>query len=140
MCQTGDWDGDWYAFPGEIRTTRRERQCGECSRPIAVGENYERVRNRSDGQYGAPIITCAHCLVARQWLSDICNGWLYGGVHEDLREHWDEEWALRSVTLGRYVILMQTRWHRHGQLVPVPPRVRWDHETGKPRQAQEAAA
>ena len=123
MCMV-EWDdgGRWETVdPPKMRTARKAYVCGECGRNIPVGEQYEHAKHRDD--YGLSTQrTCAHCAAVRSWLVVQCGGWLYGGVYEDLRQHWDEEWLLRSMYLGRAIVGMRCRWWRNAARMPVPPR------------------
>lgn len=58
----------------ELRRNRKPwRLCRECGREIGTGEVYEVVSGRWDG-YFSTHATCAHCLKAREWLSE-SMGW-----------------------------------------------------------------
>lgn len=87
---------------------RREHKCGECHRTIAVGEKYENVFGKLGGD-NCRYKTCRHCLTARQWLSDQCDGWVYTGVEEDLREHFHEEREM-DWKLARLIVNMGRQW------------------------------
>jgi hypothetical protein len=119
MCMIDGADEDWVSLGSRMRKARKEHRCYECHRQIVTGETYEAAKGVSDGDIQT-FKTCAHCVWARTWIVEQCGGFLYGGVLEDLREHWDESWELRSMDLGRRVILMRDQWVRHGELVPVP--------------------
>lgn len=101
----------------ELRRNRKPgRLCGECGREIGTGEVYEVVSGKWDGRLGREV-TCAHCLKAREWLSDICGGWVYGLVFEDLAEHRGETAA--TFAWARLVVGMRRRWKRRdGALMP----------------------
>lgn len=120
MCMVDGGDDTWVPLPSTIQRANKEHKCLECQRTIAKGEHYEKSAGISDGQYYNSK-TCAHCMVAREWLLVVCNGFLYEGVLEDLQEHWDEQWEVRSWWLGRIVQRMNRRWtRRDGTLMPVP--------------------
>lgn len=86
-----------------------KRRCGECGRPIAVGEQYEHMRGLFDGTWCSER-TCLHCLAARDWLSRECGGWVYGHVYEDLQEHRGEN--VSQPGLGRFIVGMRRKWKR----------------------------
>lgn len=107
----------------EIRKARKEHRCSECRRAIAIGEEYLYEFTKFDGETHT-YKTCAHCQVGRLWLQRECGGWVYGMVHEDLREHvgeyqQDKGWkiALLKLTAG-----MQRKWRgiKAGTLRPIP--------------------
>ena len=115
-----------YAEPSKVfhaieRTARKQHRCGECGRAIETGERYEAAQMMDYGGYWFGCKTCQHCIAARQWLLNECDGWVYAGVYEDLREHWDENTLLRSLWLGRVIVGMRRKWRkRDGSLMPVP--------------------
>src|SRR4030066_192878 len=104
MCMVDSYDG-----PGEgsfmdqrIISARKEHSCYECRRKISPGETYQRTTamwHRGEGIDTYKV--CRHCVQAEKWLARECGGWLYGGVLEDLEEHWREEETTRSWRLGR---------------------------------------
>jgi hypothetical protein len=84
------WVGDFdYAeFDSvEMRMARKSCTCGECGRTIQSHETYEHSRQKYDGNWYLNK-TCADCLSIRE--SFFCNGWLFGSVLDDLREHINE--------------------------------------------------
>lgn len=118
-----DWGEGWIVYRDSHPRARKEHTCCECDRMIAVGETYFRATGLgydADGHWET-FTMCAHCEWAAKWLLDQCNGYLFHGVQEDLEEHWHEEPLLRSLDLGRRIILMRRRWRdRRGNLIPVP--------------------
>lgn len=122
MCMVDFSDGYWVAFTQAERTARRVHRCYECSREIELGERHEEYSGLHDdgARTWYRYRTCAHCVAARGWLLRECGGWLFGGVLEDLEEHWADPWA-RTLELGRLIILSRGRWRdRTGNLLPVP--------------------
>lgn len=68
---------------------------------------------------GKPFAICGHCRIARRWLDVVCDGWLYGGVQEDLEQHLDEDYACGALNaLCRHI---RNGWtnRRTGAVVPV---------------------
>lgn len=121
MCMVDLSEDDWVSFGDKVRRAAKDHKCFECSRMITKGEHYEEAKGLSDGNCFHVFRTCLHCVAARNWLSVVCHGWLYGAVQQDLQEHWDEAWELRSWWLGRIVRRMERRWtRRDGTLMPVP--------------------
>lgn len=90
MCMHDDPSVDMPEFCGRSnRKARKDRKCSECFRTIKVGETYEYMAGKWDGRLDT-FSTCQHCLVAREWLVNECGGYVFGGVKEDLRQHWEE--------------------------------------------------
>lgn len=110
MCRIQDCD-PWEFFFAGTRTARKAHQCYECSRTICPGERYHCARGKSDGTFDQ-FKLCAHCDAASGWLSVVCHGYLYGGIGEELREHWEENPDFRSIGLGRLIHGIERRWQR----------------------------
>jgi len=124
MCWVADCD-PWKVYREHTRTARKSHTCEECGRTIAIGERYHWATGlHPDWPKWQTFHMCAHCYAAAQWLTVMCSGWCYGGVAEELREHWDEEWQLRSPGLGRLIIGIGNKWqhgkYRPGQRMDVP--------------------
>lgn len=78
-----------------ISRSRVERRCDECNKPIRVGERYERVRARWEGDWGT-FCTCARCLALRDYVTAHvpCVCWAHGNLLEDCMatvEDWSSE-------------------------------------------------
>lgn len=104
------------------RRARQRHECAECRRIIEPGETYRYSTGLYDGRWDDHVM-CAHCHAVSSWLVVTCGGWLWNGVLEDLEEHWNESWELRSDYLGRAILSMRyrRRWKRKdGTLMPVP--------------------
>jgi len=56
----GDYDGSYEFYEQEIRTARKTHRCIECRREIPVGEKYERVAGKFDGDFFSDC-TCMPC-------------------------------------------------------------------------------
>lgn len=99
----------------EVHTRRaaKAHRCGECLRAVQPGETYEIVKGRWDSHWSI-YRTCAHCAAAREWLSAVCRGWVYGAVHEDLVEHCRNVEA--SVPLARLASRLRRHWVHQGGL------------------------
>lgn len=103
----------------ETRRARERHRCGECRREIEPGEQYEHVFGFWEGDSVA-YDTCAHCVTAREWLEEVCSGFCYRGVLEDLVEH-QEDYA--SQWLGRAIHGMRNGWRRRdGSAMAIPPK------------------
>lgn len=119
MCMIDGADGTWIELSHGYRTARKDHRCYECGRTIARGERHE-VHVAVDDYGITTCRTCAHCEAAREWLSLVCGGWLYGGVIEDLYEHTREEPDLCGNWLYRTVAAAERQWKRKdGTLLPV---------------------
>ena len=108
MCMFDLGDG-WKLHHSEERKARKSWRCYECSRAIEPGERHEYVTGILNGdEHWQQYRTCTHCIEARRWLWDICHGWLYGGVWEDIEGHWED--GFRSLAFGRLIVLRRRRW------------------------------
>lgn len=123
MCRIDGAD-DWDFYAGEVkRKARKEHKCGECRRTIARGESYTYAYGVMDKR-SQTYHTCAHCKAAAEWLQVACGGWLFEGILEELQEHWDEEYELRSWTLARLIVGMRRKWKDGAMPVPELEAVR----------------
>lgn len=111
---------------GEYRVARKEHRCMECRRPIAAGERYHYETFVSDGRF-ADHKTCAHCMIARAWLSAECGGWAYGMVREDIEEHAEGGgygFGVKFLAVG-----MARKWKRKdGRPWPIPRLPKTTHQ------------
>lgn len=107
MCMTDGDPAEWHRE--EYRKARKAHKCGECCRTIEPGERYEFVCGSWEGHIETHR-TCWHCLAAREWLSKVCNGWLYGMVREDLHEHYLEGYNPRWLSIA--CSGMRKQWRR----------------------------
>lgn len=125
MCRVdyADDDGMWLR-PLEERTARKEHRCDDCRRTIAAKERYTYGVYLHEGDV-LTVKCCAHCVAAGKWLRVVCGGHLWPGVMEELREHWDEEWDLRTLGLGRLVVTGERKWQRNGRLVSTDDIAGW---------------
>lgn len=121
MCMVDEGEG-WAVSRDGHRVASRPYRCYECDREIAMGERYYYLTGIINGDHHWETYRlCAHCDWAAGWLRGQCNGFLFGGVQEDLRNHWDEDVLLRDFDLGRRIVGMRRRWRRRdGSLMPVP--------------------
>jgi len=103
---------------GRYVKARKEHRCNECRRTIRAGERYHNETFLDDNRNIKNHKTCPHCMVARGWLWDECGGWLYGGVREDVLDHWIDKGDIR---LARLIVGMRRKWTtRRGALMPMP--------------------
>lgn len=112
-------DGEPAAFYARaFPKARKTHKCDECGREIAPGELYERVAAKWEGEI-TTLATCAHCQEARLWLEVVCEGWLHGGVLEDLSEH---RWEGYSPLLEVLAEQMRRGWTRKKDGRRITPR------------------
>lgn len=122
MCRVdlNDCPSEFYTCDQVI--ARKVHRCGECGREIQIGERYERVAGKWDGEFDSHK-TCLHCVVARRWLLEACDGWIFGEVFEDLLEHWKESNLYRDAFLRASIGGMSRKWRRRdGSLMDAPKR------------------
>lgn len=115
-------DGDPAEFyHAEMRKARKPHKCYECRCEIPVGETYEHVRGKWEGDVST-FKTCALCFELRQWalISVPCFCWNFGDLHENVRDMVDG--VRRDTPLGfvfewgRRIIKIQRR--KYGQHWP----------------------
>lgn len=111
MCMADLADEFYLTLEHITPRARKAHQCIECGREISPGETYEKYKGLLDGRIDT-LKTCQHCVIARGWIQKQCGAWLYHGLLEDLKEHWDEEYLLRSIWLGKAIIGMRAKWHK----------------------------
>lgn len=118
MCMVDD--GGYVDFSSERwRVARKEHECDECWRTIAVGERYRYCFLKYDGDVSYHH-TCSHCTAAEDWLREHCNGWMYGAVIDDLADHceygqWSADEARQPIKISRparLVVAMRRKWRR----------------------------
>jgi hypothetical protein len=122
MCRIQDCD-PWKIFRDAKRTARKTHQCYECNRVIAKGERYHYATGLGpDSDRWDVFHVCEHCDTAAQWLVVVCGGYLYGGVREELEEHWDEDTTFRSNALLSALHGIERAWKRRRGpgLMPIP--------------------
>lgn len=111
-------DGEGWEFYSErFSAAAKDRSCNECSRTIYVGEVYRAAVGKFDG-YLNSYATCAHCLVAAEWLNAACNGYLFDAVLDDLREHATDSPQYDSPALRALIDGMERGWD--DGLAPLP--------------------
>lgn len=130
MCMIDDADGpaDWSN--DRWHKARKAHRCDECGRQIAVGERYRYCAMKWDGEIDQ-YHTCAHCVVAEEWLRVECRGWIFGAVKEDLSGHlvygpWSTDESRQPFKVNKPARLlagMCRKWLRFdgsGELMAVP--------------------
>ncbi len=126
MCMLDDGDGCVTPLSEADPVARKAHKCKECGREIAAGERYHVDRFVWEGDLHTHK-TCAHCMVAREWLRDECGGFLFGAVEEDLREHCFS--GDYTMGLHRLAVGMAWNWRTPtGKLLPVPKVPQTTHE------------
>ncbi len=71
---------------------RKPHKCDECRRIIEPGETYHRDFYTFEGDTNT-VRWCLQCNEARRWLKEVCDGWMYEGLGEELSEHRGEGYA-----------------------------------------------
>lgn len=126
MCV--DVDEPIQIFDETKPVARKQHKCNECRRVIEKGEQYYRMRGMDYyREYWFGYVCCLQCLAATRWLLEVCNGFLYEGVHEDLQEHVEENYyPIRTLSLVRLTNYMGNRWRRkNGDLISVELVRKW---------------
>lgn len=108
MCMIDNSDGPLEMCNARTVKGRKEHCCTECGRTLARGESHELVTGFFDGHWVA-YRTCAHCLVAVEWLRAECDGHIFTAVQEDIHEHLDSGYGFG---LARLVAGMRRKWAR----------------------------
>lgn len=126
MCMINE-EYDNVTMLGEAApVARQEHKCRECFRVILAGERYHVDRFVWEGSLDT-FKTCAHCMVARDWLGDECGGWLFSSVEEDIREHAHS--GKYPIDVIRIAVGMAWKWRApSGRLLPIPKRPQTKHE------------
>ena len=126
MCMMDSGDGLVKMLSEADPVARLPHKCRECRRDIAAGERYHVDRYLWEGKLDTHK-TCAHCMVARQWLNDECGGWLFGAVEEDIREHAHN--GDYSIAVHRLAVGMAWKWRTPtGKLLSIPKVPQTTHE------------
>ena len=95
------------------RRARKAHRCGNCGRTIEPGETHEVATHLFEGMWSR-VRSCVQCVAARQWLWEMCGGWL-DGVY-DIAEHADQD---LSPALWRLAIACNLRWRTEGDRLGV---------------------
>ena len=122
MCMVDDCDFVEVLREAEP-TARKAHKCRECNRQIDQGEKHAMAIYRDHDGKPVTYRCCAGRKVAREWLSDQCGGYVYGGVLDDLQEHLDYDdrnEGLDRRRLARLIVGMRRKWtRRNGQRMRV---------------------
>lgn len=129
MCSIEDAE-PFLVHSVKTHKAHKTHRCGECGRVIQTGERYVRefgVEGTSSEKFAFTHCVCAHCEVAREWVSQECGGCVWGMVHEDLYGHIrgigaDGKDCLQWEPARLYVGLRR-QWRsftRQGELGPIP--------------------
>ena len=118
MCMLDNGDGPVLMLSTADPVARKAHKCRECRRVIEPGEKYHVDRFMWESKLDTCKV-CSHCMVAREWLSDECGGWLYGEVEEDIREHAHS--GSYPMGVHRLAVGMAWGWRApSGRLLPIP--------------------
>lgn len=106
----------WVEFSNkEIRTARKEYECGECGCKIAPGQKHEYASGKCEGEMWSQR-TCLICAEIGE--AFYCKGRTFGSLWEDMNE------VIGSLTIGCLNRLktpeakaeLQRRWMEHKEL------------------------
>ena len=98
------------------RRAKKAHKCGECGRTIEPGETYESVSGIYDGSFDT-YKTCLQCCSVRKWLANVCAGWVYSEVLEEIEEHFYEGYGM---WLGRAAVSMRRKWRKFDGSLMLP--------------------
>lgn len=125
MCMIDD--SERFEFGDEeIRTARKTHRCSECGRQILPKERYACFKGKFEDRFET-YKTCSHCLVAKEWLSEECGGYIFQGVYEDMSEHFYEGCGLAT---GRIAVGMRRKWKKFNseELMSIPRMPKLSHK------------
>lgn len=115
MCMIDGCDEMVEVLQSRKPVARKVHKCHECRRDIQPGERYEYHAGLLDGGW-VTYKTCQQCLSVREWLIQVCSGWVYGQIGEDLLEHF---WEGYGIWLARAYLGVRDKWRRRdGSLMP----------------------
>lgn len=120
MCAVEDAE-PWDFFITSTPRAAKIHRCTECAREIKIKEQHYLCKGLADGSWQV-YRTCSHCMAAGEWMQEVCNGWLFGDLHEEMVEHWNEGYA--SVGFGRLIAGVKRRWHEGADPIPDVTAVR----------------
>ena len=106
MCTTDYDEADFYH--DETRKSRKEHICSECNGTIKKGDIYRYVFGVWEGQ-ASTFRTCHNCMVPQEWLREECNGFMHGGLEEEIHEHAEQ---YRKMFLYRWLIGIRRQWKK----------------------------
>lgn len=104
MCSFDNCDEIVNVLTDRLVRAKKPHECGECYREIGTGETYRYTAGTFDGDF-VIYKMCAGCDQAKEWLLNNCNGFLYHGIYEDIREHVDYSYRAARIAVG-----MQRKW------------------------------
>lgn len=107
MCQV-DYADPMEPYSRENRKARKEHKCSECGKVIKPGENYVYHTGKCEGDW-LEFKHCEGCTWAAQWLTHVCNGFVFWQVLEDLEEH-IRDFSVYEGGLGRRILGMRKKW------------------------------
>jgi hypothetical protein len=115
MCAIEDAE-PWKVVRQQTRKARKPHKCRECRRFIQKGETYQFLAGLHDHGW-EQWRWCAHCDAAAQWMNYVCSGYILGGLHEELCEHWQD--GFRDIEFGRLISRQKHRWHDGRDQIPI---------------------
>jgi hypothetical protein len=127
MCAIDGADSEGTPLGTEARRAKKAHKCEDCFRVIAPGETYH-VSKWAIGGRVEQMKMCEHCHVAADWLSTNCDGFLWGGVWDDIYEHIEEYRGVYPAVV-RDLKRLHTQYVHHwkfkrgpraGSMLPIP--------------------
>lgn len=86
MCMVDSDDDRAIIYERTWPKARKQYWCGECGTAIVIGEKHEKHVSLFDGSWTTHRI-CLPCSEATDWLLDECDGFVFGSVYLDIKEH-----------------------------------------------------
>lgn len=128
MYDANDCRPEWYRESHP--KARKPHKCEECRRDIHPGEVYQNVAGKWEGDVSEHKM-CRHCRRAADLLVQECDGYVLGGVKEDLQEHVGEREYSWGRAAARLLVGMDRKWMRFdGKGLMDLPVIRYATEQG----------
>lgn len=111
-CDWGDYSPAEFVQVYTVKKARKPHRCEECGGRINIGESYQRIDGKWDGDM-ASLCTCKDCIEIENWarISAPCFCTITGELHERVREMVQDvaphvpgfvfEWGRRMVKVRR---------------------------------------
>lgn len=93
VCLSHDYDGGNEFYSERTVKARKQHQCCECGRAIAIGEQYEHVSGKTEGDIWTAR-TCAECAEIRE--AFVCGSWVFGQLWESIRDELFPMWRTKG--------------------------------------------
>lgn len=108
-CDTGPTP---ELYQARRQRARKVHHCDECGKPIVIGECYERVAAKWEGQFQV-LCTCPDCLGLRDAFEEMeCFCWLHHSLLDDIEDQLREAYFYPGERFGYLRLLAKHRAHR----------------------------